>query len=436
MKKHPISQVVPNSIADELGIVCGDFLLSVNGQEIEDVLDYYFLTENENLTLLLETKDGETWEAEIEKDTEEDLGLRFCDTFMGTYRHCSNHCIFCFIDQLPKGMRSSLYFKDDDERLSFLNGNYVTLTNLSDRDLDRIVHYHLSPINVSVQATDPDLRVKMLGNPRAAKLMEQLTKLIDAGITVNGQIVLCKGINDGAALDRSLADLSRFLPQMQSLSIVPVGLTRFRDGLYPLEPFTKADAQALIRQVEPYRQRFVREYGLHFAHLADEFYLLAEEEIPDADAYDGYLQIENGVGMLRSFEDEFMSALRDRPDARSVDRTISIATGKAAFPLMRKLADAVRDRLPHLTVRVYDIRNDFFGETITVSGLLCGADIIAQLRGKDLGETLYLPENLLRSGEEVLLDDVTVSDIEKALHVPVKIVKSSGYAWLDCLFQE
>ncbi len=438
--EQKVKGVVPGSIAEELEIQPGDCLLSISGHEIEDVLDYYFYMEAEVLTLLIRDHNGEEWEAEVEKEEKEDLGLIFEDQFMGTYQHCHNKCIFCFIDQLPKGMRPTLYFKDDDSRLSFLNGNYITMTNMQEKDMERIIRYHMSPMNVSVHTTNPELRVKMLKNPRAAQIMTHLRRFVEGGIVLNGQIVLCRGVNDGAELERTLTDLSEFVPQMQSLSIVPVGLSRHRQGLYPLEPFTPEDARALIQQVQPWREKFYKETGLHFVHLSDEFYILAGVELPEEDAYDGYLQIENGVGMMRLFWDEATQAVDEIPQGEKGYGKVSLVTALSAYGHIQRIVDAIQQKMDGGEVQVFCIRNDFFGERITVTGLLTGQDILRQLEGKDLGRLLLLPENLLKADEEIFLDDMRLEDFKKTLQTPVDIVQSSGRDFVrkivNCLQKE
>ncbi len=438
--EQKVKGIVPGSIAEELEIQPGDCLLSISGHEIEDVLDYYFYMEAEVLTLLIRDHNGEEWEAEVEKEEKEDLGLIFEDQFMGTYQHCHNKCIFCFIDQLPKGMRPTLYFKDDDSRLSFLNGNYITMTNMQEKDMERIIRYHMSPMNVSVHTTNPELRIKMLKNPRAAQIMTHLRRFVEGGIVLNGQIVLCRGINDGAELERTLTDLSEFVPQMQSLSIVPVGLSRHRQGLYPLEPFTPEDARALIQQVQPWREKFYKETGLHFVHLSDEFYILAGVELPEEDAYDGYLQIENGVGMMRLFWDEAMQAVDEIPQGEKGYGKVSLVTALSAYGHIQRIVDAIQQKMDGGEVQVFCIRNDFLGERITVTGLLTGQDILRQLEGKDLGRLLLLPENLLKADEEIFLDDVRLEDFKKTLQTPVDIVQSSGRDFVrkivNCLQKE
>lgn len=429
---HIIKDVLPGSIAEELEISAGDKLLAINDQEIEDVFDYHFLANEEYLTVLIEKPDGEQWELEIEKEYEEDLGIEFEQGLMDEYRSCRNKCIFCFIDQMPKDMRETLYFKDDDSRLSFLQGNYVTLTNMSDHDIDRIVRYHLEPINVSFQTTNPELRCKMLHNRFAGEALKKVDRLYEGGITMNGQIVLCKGINDGEELERSIRDLMKYAPQLQSVSVVPVGLSKYRDGLYPLLPFTKEDAKEVLHIIHKWQKKAYEEFGIHFIHGGDEWYILAEEELPEEERYDGYLQLENGVGMLRLLMNEFEEGYESlNGDER--DREVSIATGFLAYPYIQRMADRIMEKYPKSKLYVYGIRNDFFGELITVSGLITGQDLIGQLKGKALGEKLLLPCNMLRIEEQDFLDDVTLQDVKDALQVPVDIVKSSGQDFIDAV---
>ncbi len=433
-KGHLIRAVQEGSIASELGIEPGDRLLCVNDEEIIDIFDYRFLIADEQITLLVAKPDGEEWEYDIEKDAEEDPGIEFENGLMDEYRSCRNHCIFCFIDQMPKGMRDTLYFKDDDSRLSFLQGNYVTLTNLSDRDLERITKYHMSPINISFHTTDPDLRCRMLGNRFAGEALKKVDRLIEADprIELNGQIVLCKGVNDGDHLSQSIRDLMRYLPNLQSLSVVPVGLTRYREGLYPLEPFDRQDALRVLDTIESFQREAFASFGLHFVHASDEWYLLADRPIPEAETYDGYLQLENGVGMIRLLQDEFEEALAKavREGLAPACRELSCVTGELIHPVIDQLIKELEPVYPSLTIRLYQIRNDFFGERITVTGLLTGRDIIAQLKGKPLGERLLLPGNLLRSGEDVLLDDVRIGDIAEQLGTEVVTFAGTGESTL------
>lgn len=431
-RKHIIKEVMQDSIAWELGIEAGDRLITVNGQEIEDVFDYHFYVNDEELVILIEKPDGEEWELEIEKDYDEDLGIEFEQGLMDEYRSCRNRCIFCFIDQMPRGMRETLYFKDDDSRLSFLQGNYVTLTNMSDHDIDRIIRYHLEPINISFHTTNPELRCRMLHNRFAGDALAKADRLYEAGIHMNGQIVLCKGINDGEELERSIRDMAKYLPYLQSVSVVPVGLTKHREGLEPLEPFGKADAEEVLSAVHRWQEKLYEEYGTHFIHAGDEWYILAEKELPGEERYDGYLQLENGVGMLRLLMNEFEEAYEEVQDD-GIQRELSVATGLLAHPYIQKMADRLMMRCPGTDIRVYPIRNDFFGELITVSGLITGGDLIAQLRGQELGDRLLLPCNMFRSGEEVFLDDVSLAEVEEALQVRADIVKSSGQDFIDAV---
>ena len=438
-KKHVISRVLPGSIGEELELEPGDILAEINHQPVEDVFDYRYLMNDEYIELLIEKANGELWELEVEKDYDEDLGIEFENGLMDDYRSCSNHCMFCFIDQMPPGMRETLYFKDDDSRLSFLQGNYVTLTNMSQEDIERVIKYHLSPINVSFQAMNPKLRCKMLHNRFAGDALKKVDQLYEAGITMNGQIVLCKGVNDGEELAFSIREMMRYIPNLQSVSVVPVGLSKYRDGLFPLEPFTREDAREVLSTIHYYQNESYQKYGNHFIHASDEWYILAGEELPQEENYDGYLQLENGVGMMRLLLNEFEEAVKELQEKISADaldfssREISMATARLAYPFIRDMAARMMEMVPGLMIHVYEITNDFFGEMITVSGLLTGQDLIAQLTGKELGEALYLPQNVLRSGEEVFLDDVTVTEMEKALQVKVDIIKSSGRDFVNAV---
>ena len=424
-KKHIISKILPGSIAEELELEPGDILVSVNNQKIEDVFDYRYLMNDEYVELLVEKSDGEIWELEVEKDYTEDLGVEFESGLMDDYRSCSNHCIFCFIDQMPPGMRETLYFKDDDSRLSFLQGNYVTLTNMSQHDIDRIIHYHLSPINISFQTMNPELRCKMLHNRFAGDSLKKVDLLYEAGITMNGQIVLCKGINDGQELEYSLEKLSAYAPLLQSVSVVPVGLTKYREGLYPLQAFTKEDAESVLDIIHRWQEKMMKEHGIHFIHASDEWYILAEKELPMEETYDGYLQLENGVGMLRLLEIEVAKALEERiGDDRTVCGTI--ATGKLAAPFMERFVKMIQEKYPNVEICVQTIKNRFFGEEITVSGLITGQDLKEQLCGQNLGEKVLIPCNMLRSGENVFLDDLTVEAVSKEIGTEIVVVDEGG----------
>lgn len=424
-KRHVISKILPGSIAQELELEPGDVLVSVNGQQVEDVFDYRYLMNEEYVTLLVEKADGEMWELEVEKEFEEDLGAEFGNGLMDEYRSCSNRCIFCFIDQMPPGMRDTLYFKDDDSRLSFLQGNYVTLTNMSDHDIDRIIQYHLEPINISFQAMNPELRCRMLHNRFAGKALEKVKRLYEAGITMNGQIVLCKGVNDGAELMRSLTELSEYAPVLQSVSVVPVGLTKYRAGLYPLELFNREDALETLEIIHGWQQKMMKKHRIHFVHASDEWYILAGKELPKEERYDGYLQLENGVGMLRLLDTEVREALEGLPgDSREV--TAAVATGVLAAPYIARYVELIRGKYPRVSVEVHTIKNRFFGESITVSGLITGQDLKEQLKGCALGEKLLLPCSMLRDQENVFLDDMTVEELSKALETEIVIVDNGG----------
>ena len=426
-KQHRIESIEKGSFAASLGFEIGDEILKINGKEIKDIFDYHFLIDdNGENTIQIKKPDGRITDIRFAGISSQQLGISFENGLMDDYQNCHNKCIFCFIDQMPPGMRETLYFKDDDARLSFLNGNYITMTNMSYEDIDRIIYYRLSPMNISVHTTDPDLRCRMLNNRFAGDIMDKIRKFYDAGITMNGQIVLCKGINDAEMLDKTIEDLSSFLPVFHSLSVVPVGLTRYREGLYPLAPFEKDDAEKVITQIEKWQDHFLKKYHKRFVFASDEWYLLAERELPEEEAYEAFPQIENGVGMLRNFIIGFQEACKSSHRMILKKRTVSVATGMLAAPVIKRLCDDLCKKYPKLTVNVYAVKNDFFGEKITVAGLLTGRDIAAQLKGKDLGIKLLITSDMLRAGEDVFLDDMSVNELEKTLQVPIDIVKSSG----------
>ncbi len=442
--EHIISSVEKGSIAEEMGVEPGDALLMIDGMPIEDVFDYRFMMASEELTVVIRKSDGEEWELDIEKDEGEDLGIEFESALMDEYRSCRNKCIFCFIDQMPKGMRPTLYFKDDDSRLSFLQGNYVTLTNMDDHDIDRIIRYRLSPINISVQTTNPELRCKMLNNRFAGQALEKIQRLYDAGITMNGQIVLCKNVNDKDELKRTLTDLLKYAPVMQSVSVVPVGLTRYRDGLYPLEKLEKDDALSALSIIEDISKKAFKQYGTHFAHASDEIYILAQKPIPPAEEYDDYPQLENGVGMLRLMSDEYDSAYtrlkadikKGRIDTQKYNTKFSIVTGLLAESYVKEATLKICSLFPNVSFNVYAVRNDFFGENITVAGLITGQDIISQLSQKDIGEYLLIPDCMMKADEEIFLDNVKVSDLDRTLQVHTHIVKSNGLDLINFILKE
>ena len=428
--KHIVGQVLRGSIAEELGIEPEDIIISINNQIIEDIFDYQYFSQEEELLLLVEKPDGEQWELEIEKDSEEDLGIVFKNGLMDDYRSCHNKCIFCFIDQNPKGMRESLYFKDDDSRLSFLQGNYVTLTNMSDHDIDRIIKYRLSPMNVSIHTMNPELRCKMLNNRFAGDALKKLDKFYEGGIVMNGQIVLVPEWNDGDELEYSIKEMMKYLPLLESVSVVPVGLSKYREGLEKLRTFTKEESCEVIDLIEKYQKIAYEKYGFHFIHASDEWYIVAGRDIPEADRYDGYKQIDNGVGKVRLTRDEFDEALEKVKNMPGImdrePRVVSTVVGTLYSNEMKRLCDILMDTFPWIKINLYTIVNNFYGEKITVTGLLVGQDIETQLKGKDLGERLYLPENVLRSGDDVFLDDMHVPELELSLQVHCGIIKSNG----------
>ena len=429
-----IKSVEPRTPAHRARIRPGETLLEVNGHRIVDVLDYKFYTYDARLTLTLQGEDGATRSVRVRKQEGEDLGLEFDTYLMDRARSCANNCIFCFVDQMPQGMRDTLYFKDDDARLSFLMGNYITLTNLSPREIQRIIDLRISPINVSVHTTDPALRCEMLGNRRAGESIEVMRRFAENGVCMNCQIVACPGINDGPALQRTLEDLTEMYPGVDSVSIVPVGVTKFREGLYPLKTYDKDTAAALIDQVEAWGAKCMERFGTTIFWCSDEFYLLSGRELPQDSYYEDYRQLENGVGMLRLLETEFRSAMEaDDPPAPGSVAPFTIATGVSAAPTLEKLVQLAAARCGGLDWRVVPIVNHFFGETIVVAGLVTGRDLMDQLRGKYLGERLLLPDNMLRYHENVFLDDVTVEEVEAALGVPLTFVEQDGGALWDAI---
>lgn len=427
-----IRTVAPHSSARRAGVEPGETLLKINGHPIVDVLDYKFYSYDPRLELTLRTPQGEERQVRVRKGEGEDLGLEFETYLMDSARSCANRCIFCFVDQMPPGMRKTLYFKDDDARLSFLLGNYLTLTNLSPREVQRIIDLRISPINISVHTTDPALRCEMLKNKRAGEAVEIMGRFAAAGIRMNCQIVACPGINDGPALARTLKELGEMTPAVESVAVVPVGVTRFREGLYPIAPYTPEQAGAVIDQVEAFGAEFLACHGTRLAWCSDEFYLIAGRPLPEKGFYEDMNQLENGVGMLRLLLSQAQMALEDLEEV--CPTPFSVATGVSAAPFITQVVERTREKVPGLRGQVYPIRNLFFGETITVSGLVTGGDLIGQLRGRDLGERLLIPSNMLRSGERVFLDDVTVDDVERELGVPVTAVEAeSGFDLVDAI---
>ena len=412
----------------------GDAVISINGNKIIDVLDYKFFAYDSRLKVLLRRPDGSEHEVTVHKSEGGDLGLEFESYLMDTPRSCANNCVFCFIDQLPGGMRRTMYFKDDDARLSFLLGNYITLTNLSKREIERIIALHISPINVSVHTTNPELRCKMLQNPRAGESIETMRRFAQAGIVMNCQIVCCPGLNDGEELLRSMRDLEEMYPGVHSVSIVPVGLTRFREGLYPLTPYTKELAEETIDMVTAFGDECLKRHGTRIFFCGDELYIKAERELPPDEFYEEHTQLENGVGMIRLLETEFRSALMlsDEPDGVP----FSIATGVSAAPYFEKLLGMAKEKYGTIKGQVYAIENDFFGRSINVTGLITGQDLIRQLKGRELGERLLISQNMLRREEMDFLDDVTLEQASKELGVPIYPIEQDGFALWDAMAGE
>lgn len=444
-KGHVITAVMPGSIAEEMEIEPGDQLLEINGEMIEDVFDYRFDIKDELVNVLIRKADGEEWLLEIEKEYDEDLGVEFETDLMSDYRSCCNKCIFCFIDQMPEGMRDTLYFKDDDSRLSFMQGNYITLTNMKEKDIDRIIRYHLAPINISVQTTNPELRCQMLHNRFAGKVLKYLDRLYEHQIEMNGQVVMCQGVNDGEELVRTLNDLEKYIPCMRSVSVVPAGLTKFRDGLFPLEVIGQEKARETIAIVEQKQRECMERYGIHFVHASDELYHLAGQDVPEAERYDGYIQLENGVGMVRLLREEVRERLEELSEDDTIDRKISrkvtIATGVISEKNIRQLAGQVTELFPNVEVQVVSIKNKFFGETITVTGLITGQDLTEQLSGMqedgfEIGDALLVSSHMFRTGERVFLDDMTQEEAESRLAVRLCPVDSSGADFVDAILDK
>lgn len=429
-----IAYIEPNSIAEEAGIEAGDILVKINGSKFRDILEYRYLTAEYEVTLEVLKKSGETEIITIENDYE-DLGIEFGEGLIDEAQSCTNKCIFCFIDQLPEGMRETVYFKDDDTRLSFLQGNYVTLTNMSDEEIDSLIKMRVSPINVSVHATNPELRCKMLNNRFAGKCYDIMKKFAKHEIFMNCQIVLCPEINDGDELKRTLYDLGKLFPYVTSVSVVPVGLTRYREGLYPLKPFTAETSMETIEFVEAIQKEFLKKLGTRLVYLSDEFYVNAGIPVPGAECYEGFPQIENGVGLIASMKEEFYSALslvKNKPRSKYV----SIATGEIAFDFIRSLADTLEQKCEGIKADVYAIKNNFFGGGVSVSGLVCGSDIIKQLKNKIKTDILFIPHSMLRDDDNIFLDDTTVEDVERELNVKVIPIINDGYEFIEKILDE
>lgn len=428
--RNVIKEVLPGSIAEEVGIEVNDVLISINDTKIEDIIDYRFLAADEEIVIQIEKQNGEVWDIEIEKDYGEELGLEFGGGIMDKAKSCSNKCMFCFIDQLPKGMRETLYFKDDDSRLSFLQGNFVTLTNMKEADIDRIIRYRISPINISVHTTNPELRVRMLKNRFAGSILDRMKRLSEAGIQMHAQIVCIPDVNDGEELRRTVTDLYELYPNVNNVAIVPIGITKFREGLEPVKTFTKETSKQTIDMISEMQEKFYKEVNEPFVRLSDEFYIVAEEEIPNADFYNGYTQIEDGVGVTRCFRDTIDDTLYDLDLNKK--GSYSMVTGKLAYEEVKNAADKIMSKNPKIHIDVYKIINNFFGDTITVNGLLTGTDIVKQIKNKIKTPYLIMASNMFRRGYElapeasIMLDDMTIEDIEKELDVKVIVCDYAG----------
>ncbi|MEM1484985.1 DUF512 domain-containing protein [Oscillospiraceae bacterium PP1C4] len=426
-----IQSVASGSYAQRAGIRSGDTLVSIGENQINDVLDYRFYMTERSLMLKL-FRSGAAYSVNIKKGEYDDLGLEFETYLMDRQLACKNKCVFCFVDQMPKGMRKTLYFKDDDSRMSFLFGNYITLTNLTDADVDRIIKMRISPVNISVHTTDPQLRVKMMKNPHAGDSLRYIKKLCEAGIKVNTQLVLCPSWNDGEALERSLSDLGALYPNLQSIACVPVGLTRFRERLAPLVPYEQASAAETVDRIHRFSEKMFEKYGERVAYPSDEFFLKAELPIPAPSYYGDFDQLEDGVGVIAMLRDEFESAL-SLDDEQDVSADIAIATGEAAGWLMQELAGQVMARHPGVKIAVYTIVNHFFGEHINVAGLITGTDLVEQLAGKCTGKRLLLPSVMLRHEGDCFLDDMTVEAVEQSLGVSIQTIDNDGYQLYDAM---
>lgn len=429
-----ILRVEQESLAEMAGIEPGDRLMLLNGHEVRDVLEYRYLMSEYEITVTIQKKNGDIEEITIENDYE-DIGIEFESGLMDNAKSCTNKCIFCFIDQLPKGMRETVYFKDDDTRLSFLQGNYVTLTNMKEDELQRMIDMHVSPINISVHTTNPELRVKMLNNRFAGKVYDIMKRFSKNNIHMNCQIVLCPGYNDEKELDRTITDIAKLYPCVDSLAIVPVGLTAHREGLCKLCEFDSLGAKKVIEQVVKYQKKYLKKFGTRLVYLSDEFYLKAGIALPEPEEYEGFPQLENGVGLIPGMEEEFLEAVL-RIAKKKRNRRISLATGELAYDFIKSMTERMERAAPGFSADVFAVKNEFFGGGVNVAGLVCGGDIIKQLKGRITTEELFIPQVMLRDDDELFLDDVTVADLEKALNVKVSAVLNDGYDFVEKLLGE
>lgn len=429
--RNIIEEVAIGSIADELEIEPGDILLSINDMPVRDIIDYKYLISDDYVVVAIEKKDGEVWEFEIEKEFDEDLGLIFTNPLIDKAKSCRNKCIFCFIDQLPPNMRETLYFKDDDSRLSFLQGNFITLTNMSDEEIDRIISYRLSPINISVHTTNPELRVKMLNNKNAGRIYDILKRFKEAKLEVNCQIVLVPGVNDGSELERTLSDLSELYPTIESVAVVPVGITKYREKLQELKPYTKESADELLKLIFDKQRYFLEKLGTRFVFPSDEFFALTKRELPKYYEYEGFAQLENGVGLMKSLEDEINKELEKIKNPIVSNKKFILATGTLAYDFMNRMKDKILEKFDGLELEVVPIVNKFFGETITVSGLVTGQDLIAQLKGYENIDGIIIPRSMMKRDEEIFLDNLTIEEVSKALNSPIISSNVEGKSLID-----
>lgn len=424
-----ITKIQKGSIAEELEIQKGDILISINSQKVEDIIEYQYLIAEDYIELEIQTKSGEIVIYEIDKDVDEELGIEFENPITNSVQTCRNKCMFCFIDQLPKGMRKTLYIKDDDSRLSFLQGNFITMTNMGQKELDKMIKYHISPVNISVHTTDSNLRVKMLKNKTAGNILEKMTILKNANIDMNAQIVLIPNVNDKENLEKTLNDLEKLHPNLQSIAIVPIGITKYRDNLEKVDIFDKKSSIKLIKQIEKFQKNYLQKLKTRFVFLSDEFYVMSGIKRPTHKEYEGYKQLENGVGLMTKQEFEYNKELK-KIKTYDKKRTISIATGTSAYDFIKELSNNIANQFQTVTISVYKIRNDFFGETITVAGLVTATDMLNQLAGKNLGDELLIPKVMLKSDEDIFLDSITLKDFERKLGTKVRVVDVDGYSFV------
>lgn len=430
--RNIICGVKEGSIADECGIKKGDILVSINSQKIEDVIEYKFIQSDEYIELEIQHADGENVIYDIEKEYDEDLGLEFSNPIIDSVRNCNNKCVFCFVDQLPEGMRETLYIKDDDSRLSFLQGNFITMTNMKDKDIDKMIKYRISPVNISVHSTNPDLRVKMLNNRFAGDIESKIKRLNDAGIEMNAQIVCVPGYNDKSELERTVNDLAKYSDNLGSIAVVPVGITKFRENLENLDIFDKDSSRELIGQIKRMQEHFLSEFGRRFVFASDEFYVLAELPLPEYEEYEGFSQIENGVGLIKMFEQQFDDAIKSLENRyEEVIRNITIATGTSAYRFMCEISEKAMRAFPGLNINVIEIINNFFGDKITVAGLITASDLYEQLKDHELGDFLFIPSVMLRDGDTVFLDNETVEGLSLKLKIPIIVCEVDGSSFIN-----